>query len=427
MAIAGKLSVVLSANSRAFVGGMKTARKEMGRFKKRGDLATRTVNKLTTRLIAFASVRGIGQALVGTVRWGDELGKTAKKLGMTTDELSAMRFAAAQTGVKAQALDMGIQRMTRRMAEAAMGTGEAKDAIKQLGLNAQALAKQGPMTALLQISDALASVESQSERVRLSFKLFDSEGVSLVNTLQDGRGELRRLMEQAEKVGAVLTQSGARRLEAVADAANRSKVALAGIKNTLIIYLAPVIEKIADKLTDFAIAIRNVDVEAVKSALNLVAWAGSALIAVKVVGRLIKASVAFIAALKGIASARVMVQALAGPAGWAALAAGIGLAAAATWGLKRAFDKVGSSVEALSKDVDALGDTSLNSLTGSMLGGVGGTVGATGEGGWQLFRPGRDVIGTAKPNSHLRKIENHTRDTAVNTRKLLMSSVARFE
>ena len=48
--------------------------------------------------------------------------------------LQELRFAAKASGIEQQTLDMALQRFTRRAAEAAQGTGEAKDALAQMGM-----------------------------------------------------------------------------------------------------------------------------------------------------------------------------------------------------------------------------------------------------------------------------------------------------
>jgi hypothetical protein len=47
--------------------------------------------------------------------------------------LQELRFAAKASGLEQQTLDMALRRFTRRAAEAAPGTGEAKDALAQMG------------------------------------------------------------------------------------------------------------------------------------------------------------------------------------------------------------------------------------------------------------------------------------------------------
>ena len=50
------------------------------------------------------------------------------------EALQEFRYAASFAGVEQQTLDMALQRFTRRAAEAAQGTGEAKDAFAQMGI-----------------------------------------------------------------------------------------------------------------------------------------------------------------------------------------------------------------------------------------------------------------------------------------------------
>jgi hypothetical protein len=49
---------------------------------------------------------------------------------------------------------------------------------------------------LAEVADAFARIEDPAERVRLAFKLFDAEGVALVNLLRDGGGALEAMRER---------------------------------------------------------------------------------------------------------------------------------------------------------------------------------------------------------------------------------------
>ena len=81
---------------------------------------------------------------------------------------------------------MAMQRFTRRAAEAAQGTGEAKGAIRELGLDAQKLQKLPLDDQMKVLADAFGNVQNESDKLRIAFKLFDSEGAALVNTLALG-------------------------------------------------------------------------------------------------------------------------------------------------------------------------------------------------------------------------------------------------
>jgi hypothetical protein len=94
---------------------------------------------------------------------------------------------------------MALQRFTRRAAEAAQGTGEAKDALAQMGiaLRDQSGNLRRSEDLLADVADAFARLEDPAERVRLAFKLFDSEGVALVNLLRGGSDALDEMRERA--------------------------------------------------------------------------------------------------------------------------------------------------------------------------------------------------------------------------------------
>jgi hypothetical protein len=113
--------------------------------------------------------------------------KTATKLDTRTEELSKLRFAAEQTGASVNTLDTALQRMVRRVAEAAQGTGESAKALQELGVDAQQLASLAPEEQFKLIADAMGDIPNQTDKVSLAFKLFDSEGAAIVNTLAAGR------------------------------------------------------------------------------------------------------------------------------------------------------------------------------------------------------------------------------------------------
>lgn len=180
----------------------------------------------------------------------DNLAKTSDKLGIATEQLAGLRLAAEQTGNSARNFDLGLQRMTRRVAEAAQGTGEAKKAIAELGLNAQRLAAMSPDKQFLAIADAMKGVTSQSDKVRLGFKLFDSEGVGLINTLDKGREGLQEFQEQAERLGIAITREDAGGIEAMNDAINLAKKSVEGGLNKALIKMAPIITALANAFID---------------------------------------------------------------------------------------------------------------------------------------------------------------------------------
>lgn len=269
MATLANLTVGLTARTAAFQRHMKRASGVVDTFAGRMQRVHRLFQRIGFTRVA-AGIGRIGRAFMqwgvglGTLLTGgglilffkrsidliDTLAKTADKLGLTTEQLAGLRHAAELTGVDVRKFDMGLQRMVRRLAEASAGTGEAKDILKALGLDAKALVMAGPYQAFLQVADAVARLENQADKVRVAFKLFDSEGVALVNTLNAGRPAIEAATREAQALGLAVSRFDARKVELAKDALARMRSALRGLGQALAIQVAPLVIHIADWITE---------------------------------------------------------------------------------------------------------------------------------------------------------------------------------
>lgn len=213
------------------------------------------------------SIGGIGSGLVAAfagagisaiVRATDNIAKFSQRLSISTNALSELKFAGEQTGVEFNSLALGLQRMTRRISEAAMGAGEAQGALRELGLNAAQLNNLPVEEKFNQIADALNGVESQSDKVRLAFKLFDSEGVALIQTMEGGSQAVNRLREELRQLGGVVDEQAGRKMAALNDAWNRFTVSIEGAARNLLVLFAPVLEGILKLFTALISGINKV-------------------------------------------------------------------------------------------------------------------------------------------------------------------------
>lgn len=211
----------------------------------KGFTDTFGVGMLGTAAVVTGSVAKIRSSF----RDLDKLSKTSSKIGVDPRDLELFRFAAEQTGVEVSTTDMALQRFTRRTAEAARGTGEAKDAIKELGLNARQLMRLPLRERMILVSDAFSRVEDDSDKLRLAFKLFDSEGAALVNTLSQGGDALDKLMRQRESLGGLFTQENLKPITDANDAWNETAKAWQAVWDEGAQKLAPALTEFAKGLT----------------------------------------------------------------------------------------------------------------------------------------------------------------------------------
>ena len=255
-----------------------------GKFSK----MTHEVGSLFRRLMfgGGAAAGGIFALANSTAQLGDNVAKTADKLGVGTDELQEYRYAAERSGVSTQKFDSSFERFVKRTGEAAQGTGAAKKAYEELGLSAKKLAKMMPDEAFAVVADRLKEVKNQTDRVAYSADFFGREGVAMVNMIRGGSEGLRELRRDARRTGYVLSEQAARDAEVFSDRLLDAKLSLAGMKNTIGAELMPALSDLMRDYSSWARQNRDVVREFAKnfgerlnSALPVIADIGRGLVA----------------------------------------------------------------------------------------------------------------------------------------------------
>ena len=123
-------------------------------------------------------------------------------------------------------------------------------AIRELGINARDLVQLPLDERMLVLADAFQGVKSESDKLRIAFKLFDSEGAALVNTLSQGRGGLAAMLGEAKALGAVMSSEAAAGVEDANDEFLKLSTIFKGILDQTTAALAPALEYIVSSLTE---------------------------------------------------------------------------------------------------------------------------------------------------------------------------------
>ncbi|SDI30003.1 Ca2+-binding protein, EF-hand superfamily [Vreelandella titanicae] len=173
------------------------------------------------------------------IDWGDQLQKTNLRIGASTEALSQYNYVAKLSGVEFGQLTTAWQRQTRRIAEAAEGSGVAAEALDRIGLSARELNQLAPEDQFERIAEAMQNVESSSERVALAQKLWDSEGVKLVQIVNQGTTAIAAMRAEADALGLTITQDTANAMATYNDEVDRLKFAAQGISATIATDLVP--------------------------------------------------------------------------------------------------------------------------------------------------------------------------------------------
>ncbi len=211
---------------------------------------TRVGMKLAKVTAGFAAAGAAASAAIVRAQLPviDALGKTSDRLGLTTQAMGGLQHAADLAGVAQATLSMALQRFNRRVSEAADGSGEAVMALHELGLDAEILEQIPLDQAMMRVADAFGNVASSGDKTRLAMKLFDSEGVRLLDMLQGQAKGLQDAAREADKLGLTLSRMEVAQVEIANESLTKLGSAAEAVKNKFTVAMAPAIEFAANMM-----------------------------------------------------------------------------------------------------------------------------------------------------------------------------------
>lgn len=232
----GTLFGILELKTGPYQKGMRNAQRSAQMF-------SRKLLALGGVLAGVAGIRGLAGTVKETAALGEEILLTSRKLGIGVGSIQELRYAAKQfSGMEAKSFDTALQRMVRRLSEAANGAGEAKGALEELGVDAARLSAMDPGDAFLEIAEAMKAVGTEGDQVRLAMRLFDTEGVALVNTMNAGAEGIQEVADRMRELGGIMSLETIVRMKAVSDTMDEVAAAQQGLATGLSFQLGPTLQ-----------------------------------------------------------------------------------------------------------------------------------------------------------------------------------------
>jgi len=115
----------------------------------------------------------------------DALDEMSQKIGISTDELSKLAYAAKFSGVDIDSLQTGLVKLSKATIDAASGTGSASDAFRDIGVSVKDASGNLKSTEALiyDIADAFAKYEDGAGKVNAADAIFGKGGSALIPVL----------------------------------------------------------------------------------------------------------------------------------------------------------------------------------------------------------------------------------------------------
>lgn len=245
---AGRAFVELFADDSALQRGLKAAQRRLQAF----GAAVQSIGR------KFMGIGGmIVSPLVGAAKVFDSMGSglydMSQRTGASVEALSVLGYAARQTGTDMEAVEAGLRRMQKTVADAAAGSSSAQEALQKLGLTAKDLAGLSPEEQFARIADALAAVEDPSARAAAAMKVLGRGGAALLPLMAGGAAGLDQYRKAAERLGLVISTTDARAADEFGDTLSDLWATLKGVAFTVGSAVAPVLKDAAGWLIQAAV------------------------------------------------------------------------------------------------------------------------------------------------------------------------------
>lgn len=188
---------------------------------------------------------------------GDEVAKTADRLGIGIERFQELRYAAGQNGIEADKFTMAMTKLNTNVGLAASGTGEAAKVIEGLGLKIRDT--EGKVRSvgdlLPELADKFAAIEEPAVAAAAASLLFgERNGSKMLTLLRQGSSGMAELSAEARRLGLIIGEDAARGGEEFGDRMDDLKLSLSGVRNIIGTSLLPRLTELASSLTEMVVA-----------------------------------------------------------------------------------------------------------------------------------------------------------------------------
>lgn len=205
---------------------------------------------------ATAATAGLGGLTVMFANAGSELADMSARTGASVESLSALKFAAGQTGADFGQFEGGVRKLGKTISDAAAGEESAVAAFDKWGLSAKRLQGLGLEEQLAIISDRMQSLGAE-DRTAMSMDLFGKSGAALIPILGNGSAALTQMTERARELGIVWSSETAGKADALGDRLDEMKLVGLSVAYALGEQLYPVVMGLSDIFFDVSASVKE--------------------------------------------------------------------------------------------------------------------------------------------------------------------------
>lgn len=257
-----KLRYLIEADGRKAINELQDVDRQLDKLggSMRSTFGADAANLIGTTAVALTAV---GAAAIGATRQLFELSKQAaeygstifdasEKTGLHAETLSAMDFAAKQSGTSLESITGGIAKYSKAVSKASQDTDDATQFLKDFGVK--------PQEAINDLDGSLAKVFKRIidakpgvEQMTLAQKAFGKSGADLLPFIKSFNGDLSELTRRAKELGVTINDETAAAADAFGDQLDTLNAQFDAISRTIGTAFMPTFMDMAQATSEWAV------------------------------------------------------------------------------------------------------------------------------------------------------------------------------
>ena len=257
--MAGSIVGKMVLDRSKWAGGVKAVGKDtktMGGWVKQNSKQFKAMG-LAIAAVGTIAIATFSKMIKKFVETGDMIDKMSKRTGFAAETLSELAHAADISGADITALEKGVKKMSKSIVDASFGLETYLRVFRGLGLEIEDLLALNPEEQFLKIGNAIADMENDTLRTAAAVDVFGRAGTLLIPLFKEGSEGIKKLREEAHKLGIVFDEEAAAKAAKLKDAQTNLKAAFQGFGFSLAEEFVPILTNVADTFTDMVVDMRG--------------------------------------------------------------------------------------------------------------------------------------------------------------------------
>jgi hypothetical protein len=205
-------------------------------------------------VITAADLEHVGHVIMegalSAAHFGEEMVHASQRTGLTVEQLSALKFAAEQSGTTFEGVQKSLGLFSRNVADLSGKANPATKELERMGIATRdAHGHILPLhDLLLQVAERFSKEADGATKSAEAMALFGRSGRELIPLLDKGAAGIKELEERARELGVTMSDGDARAAANLGEEVKALDAELEGIKRRLSMELVPAFSLIAETL-----------------------------------------------------------------------------------------------------------------------------------------------------------------------------------